>query len=268
MEEIFLFSVFLFQVPLTIPLFPEYLAGTEPSNSLDVGHDDSDDGEINIYIKEESNSDDKNLVLNHPNIGENIASANITSDIKGKVFNSTKSKLFSYKKKLNLIKDANSAISLMKKSLNKNAVVVSTENDRSNLITSDVKEIHEEHNGDDITSDDKIELDEQTSAVDTSSSSAKVSSSGVWDLVKTLSEKSGLVSTDGGFINIKPLVNMTVNTFGLFDGVNDGEDKPFDPTDTKTVLKSIFQIWNPRVSFYSVTLLVRILLLCQGQTIS
>ena len=49
-----------------------------------------------------------------------------------------------------------------------------------------------------------------------------------------------------GFVNIKPLVNLTINALGLFDGVDlDAED--LDPHDTKTVLKSIFQIWNPKV---------------------
>ena len=65
--------------------------------------------------------------------------------------------------------------------------------------------------------------------------------------IKKAKEKireSKLTSSKNSF-NIKPLVNMTINALGLFDDIDTSE--PVDPSDTKRVLHSMFQIWNPQV---------------------
>ena len=50
-------------------------------------------------------------------------------------------------------------------------------------------------------------------------------------------------------INIKPLVNLTINKLGLLDGDDEGSsDKADSPTN---VLKSMFRIWNPEVGVES-----------------
>ena len=67
--------------------------------------------------------------------------------------------------------------------------------------------------------------------------------------IKKAKEKireSKLTSSKNSF-NIKPLVNMTINALGLFDDIDTSE--PVDPSDTKRVLHSMFQIWNPQVYF-------------------
>jgi len=48
-----------------------------------------------------------------------------------------------------------------------------------------------------------------------------------------------------GYLDIKPLVNMTLNAFGVFDDIDD--EKPFDVKDTKRLFHSMFQIWSPQV---------------------
>ena len=46
-------------------------------------------------------------------------------------------------------------------------------------------------------------------------------------------------------INIKPLVNLTINKLGLLDEADeDSSQKADSPTN---VLKSMFNIWNPEV---------------------
>ena len=48
-----------------------------------------------------------------------------------------------------------------------------------------------------------------------------------------------------GVINIKPLVNLTINKLGLLDEPDDDSSQKADsPTN---VLKSMFNIWNPEV---------------------
>lgn len=54
------------------------------------------------------------------------------------------------------------------------------------------------------------------------------------------------LNQEGEFLNLKPLLNMTINALGIFSDVN--HDEPFDPSDTKRVLHSMFQIWNPQVN--------------------
>ena len=54
------------------------------------------------------------------------------------------------------------------------------------------------------------------------------------------------IEGSSSFINIKPLINFTLNAFGLFNDIN--YEEPFDPNDSKRILHSMFQIWNPRVS--------------------
>ena len=53
------------------------------------------------------------------------------------------------------------------------------------------------------------------------------------------------IPTVSSSVNIKPLVNLTINALGLFDDVH--PEEPFDPNDTKRILHSMFQIWNPQV---------------------
>ena len=53
------------------------------------------------------------------------------------------------------------------------------------------------------------------------------------------------IPTISSNIDIKPLVNLTINALGLFDDVN--PEERFDPSDSKRVLHSMFQIWNPQV---------------------
>ena len=52
--------------------------------------------------------------------------------------------------------------------------------------------------------------------------------------------------TQGGVINIKPLVNLTINKLGLLDGADDESLPPDNPAN---VLKSMFRIWNPEVGW-------------------
>ena len=54
------------------------------------------------------------------------------------------------------------------------------------------------------------------------------------------------IPTISSNMDIKPLVNLTINALGIFDDVN--PEEPFDPSDSKRVLHSMFQIWNPQVS--------------------
>ena len=226
----------IFQVPVTLPLFADYPVVTEPSNNLGDG-DDKPAGDDKVeqtakFIRTEEIGDD-DIELDENDIVENDVSEMNKSDVK---INSSKPALFAYKAKLSLIKDANSAISEMKKYLTKTAV-----KSQSKVSTH---EIHDDHLSNNVEHADTVDEDEKV----VSSKINPSPSSGVWEAVRILSEKTGLVSSDEGFINIKPLVNLTVNTFGFFDDVKEEKDKPFDPNDTKTVLKSIFQIWNPRVS--------------------
>ena len=61
----------------------------------------------------------------------------------------------------------------------------------------------------------------------------------------TPTTNSNTVIIQDGVINIKPLVNLTINKLGLLDGDNDGSSEKADsPTN---VLKSMFRIWNPEV---------------------
>ena len=61
-----------------------------------------------------------------------------------------------------------------------------------------------------------------------------------------------LNKSENTYIDIKPLINMTINAFGLFNDVN--PEEPYGPDDTKRVLHSMFQIWNPRVGPDIITL--------------
>ena len=229
----------IFQVPVTLPLFVDYPVATEPSNNLGDG-DEKPAGEDKVgqtpkIIRDEEIGDD-DIELEENDIVENAVSEIKISDAK---INATKPALSAYQAKLSLIKDANTAISEMNQYLTKNAV-----NSQSKVSTHVV---HEDHDSDDVKHDQSVEKAEKAEKV-VSPNDNPSPSSGVWEAVRILSEKTGLVRSDEGFINIKPLVNLTVNTFGFFDDVKEEEDKPLDPNDTKTVLKSIFQIWNPRVS--------------------
>jgi FlaG/FlaF family flagellin (archaellin) len=226
----------IFQVPVTLPLFVDYPDATEPSNNLGDG-DEKPAGEDKVgqtpkIIRDEEIGDD-DIELEENDIVENAASEMTKSDAK---INATKPGLSAHQAKLTLIKDANSAITEMKKYLTKTAVKSQYE--------ESTHEIREDHLRNNVEHNATVDEDEKV----VSSNSNPPPSSGVWEAVRILSEKTGLVSSDEGFINIKPLVNLTVNTFGFFDDVTEDKDKPFDPNDTKTVLKSIFQIWNPRVS--------------------
>ncbi len=59
-----------------------------------------------------------------------------------------------------------------------------------------------------------------------------------------------LVRMDEGILNIKPLVNTTLNYFGLLDEEEEEEKPASDGTiDNKLILKSIFHMWNPKVFF-------------------
>jgi len=234
------------QVPVTLSLFAEYPPITEPSNNLDDHHDIStvsdeiieqtfDNKALNnedivrendILISDKQKSRQNNATdfyISEDNIV--LAKELIPKDALNDKAKNKSSSLFSYKGKLKLIKDANSAISEMKKYLDKKTVTVDETDD-------DITDA-------DVDKGDKI------------AGGPPPLVSGVWQAVKILSEKTGLVTSDEGFINIKPLVNMTVNSLGLFDDTNDEKDKPFDPNDTKTVLRSIFQIWNPRASHWA-----------------
>ena len=55
-----------------------------------------------------------------------------------------------------------------------------------------------------------------------------------------------ITTTQGGVINIKPLVNLTINKLGLLDGADDESLPPDNPAN---VLKSMFRIWNPEVGW-------------------
>ena len=236
----------IFQVPVTLSLFAEYPPITEPSNSLDNHHHIST---VSDEIIEHNNNkkviNDENLISNNQKIRQNngtdIYRSNddivITKEIiHENISSDTAHKKSSYRGKLKLIKDANSAISEMKNFLAKKSVTV----DKTDIIEDDFAEP-------DADKDDKIATYSRRNNGSPQPPPAPPVSA-VWQAVKILSEKTGLVTSDEGFINIKPLINMTVNSLGLFDDANDEKDKPFDPNDTKTVLKSIFQIWNPRVS--------------------
>ena len=50
---------------------------------------------------------------------------------------------------------------------------------------------------------------------------------------------------EDGYLDIKPLVNMTINAFGIFDDID--HEQPFDVKDTKRLFHSMFQIWSPQV---------------------
>ena len=52
--------------------------------------------------------------------------------------------------------------------------------------------------------------------------------------------------SEEGYLNIKPLINMTINTFGIFDDID--HDQPFDAKDTKRLFHSMFQMWSPQVT--------------------
>jgi len=71
-------------------------------------------------------------------------------------------------------------------------------------------------------------------------------------LLGTLSEAWRLTSdirTEDGVINIKPLVNLTINKLGLLDDADDYSSQKADsPTN---VLKSMFRIWNPEASSWA-----------------
>lgn len=73
------------------------------------------------------------------------------------------------------------------------------------------------------------------------------SSDGIFSgLLGTLSEAWKITSdirAEDGVLNIKPLVNLTINKLGLLDT----EDDPAADTPTN-VLKSMFNIWNPEAS--------------------
>ena len=56
-----------------------------------------------------------------------------------------------------------------------------------------------------------------------------------------------ITTTQGGVINIKPLVNLTINKLGLLDGADDESVSPAD--NPASVLKSMFRIWNPEVGW-------------------
>ena len=52
--------------------------------------------------------------------------------------------------------------------------------------------------------------------------------------------------SEEGYLNIKPLINMTINTFGIFDNID--HSQPFDAKDTKRLFHSMFQMWSPGAS--------------------
>jgi len=86
---------------------------------------------------------------------------------------------------------------------------------------------------------DKIRKFQETTASESTAPSVR----------KTFEEKNATLvnKSENTYIDIKPLINMTINAFGLFDDVN--PEEPYGPDDTKRVLHSMFQIWNPRVKF-------------------
>ena len=49
-------------------------------------------------------------------------------------------------------------------------------------------------------------------------------------------------------INIKPFLNFTASLLGI-NTVLPEDQKYLDPSDPATVIKSMFNIWNPKVSF-------------------
>lgn len=49
-------------------------------------------------------------------------------------------------------------------------------------------------------------------------------------------------------INIKPFLNFTASLLGI-NTVLPEDQKSLDPSDPATVFKSMFNIWNPKVSF-------------------
>lgn len=77
------------------------------------------------------------------------------------------------------------------------------------------------------------------------------STASLWSTMVEAFRLGSSLHTAEGAINIKPLVNLTINTFGLLDGADDG---PADTTNSKLMLKSIFQMWNPEVLEFTVTL--------------
>ena len=51
-------------------------------------------------------------------------------------------------------------------------------------------------------------------------------------------------------LNIKPLVNSTLNFLGLLDEDEQAETQQSgDSIDNKLILKSMFYMWNPKVGF-------------------
>ena len=53
-----------------------------------------------------------------------------------------------------------------------------------------------------------------------------------------------------GVLNIKPLVNSTLNFLGLLDEDEQAETQQSgDSIDNKLILKSMFYMWNPKVGF-------------------
>ena len=68
-------------------------------------------------------------------------------------------------------------------------------------------------------------------------------------IVLTNNNNVTIIIIQDGVINLKPLVNLTINKLGLLDGDNDAASEKADsPTN---VLKSMFRIWNPEVGVES-----------------
>ena len=61
---------------------------------------------------------------------------------------------------------------------------------------------------------------------------------------------SNLIKYENNVLNIKPFLNFTANLLGINTVVSD-DPELLDPTDSATVFKSIFHIWNPQVCFLS-----------------
>ena len=67
---------------------------------------------------------------------------------------------------------------------------------------------------------------------------------GVWNKLQEIWRLSSNIRTEHGVVDIKPLVNLTINTFGLLEGAETG---PADSSNSQLVMKSLFNIWNPQV---------------------
>ena len=97
--------------------------------------------------------------------------------------------------------------------------------------------------------DEEIELNlgEINDDIDEADEDENTISGSLLKSIKSVKQKirENNIPTISSNIDIKPLVNLTINALGLFDDVN--PEEPFDPKDSKRILHSMFQIWNPQV---------------------